>query len=64
MYEARLSRRSFNGKKRVSINIPNSTISTFLNPIQSIIIRLIKYLSININTGLSIYLFLNNLFVY
>jgi Transposase IS4 len=51
-------------KKQISINIPNSTISTFLNPTQSVIIRLIKCLSIYIKKGLSFHLFLDNLFVY
>jgi hypothetical protein len=50
-------------KKRISINILNSTNSTFLNPTQSVVIRLIECLSIYINKGLSFYLFLNNLFV-
>jgi hypothetical protein len=50
-------------KKQFSIKIPNSSISTFLNLIQSMIIRLIKYLSIYIEKGLSFHLFLNNLFI-
>jgi Transposase IS4 len=50
-------------KKRISISILNSNISVFLNPIQSVIIRLIKYLSIYIQKGLSFHLFLDNLFV-
>jgi Transposase IS4 len=50
-------------KKRISVNILNSTISTFFNPIQSVIIRLIKYLSTYINNGFLFYLFFNNLFV-
>jgi Transposase IS4 len=50
-------------KKQISINIPNSTISTFLNPTQSVVIRLIKCLSIYIEKGLSFHLFLDNLFV-
>jgi Transposase IS4 len=50
-------------KKRISILIPNSSISTLLNPTQSVVIRLISCLSIYINNGLSFHLFLNNLFV-
>jgi Transposase IS4 len=51
-------------KKRISVSIPNSADFTFLNPTQSIIIRLIECLSIYINNGLSFHLFLDNLFVY
>jgi hypothetical protein len=51
-------------KKRISILIPNSLDFTLLNPTQSVIIRLISYLSIYINKGLSFHLFLDNLFVY
>jgi hypothetical protein len=56
----------FKEKKRVSISISNSnsSISVLLNPTQSVIIRLISYLSIYINKGLSFYLFLDNLFIY
>jgi Transposase IS4 len=50
-------------KKRISVSIPNSSISSLLNPTQSVIIRLISYLSIYIKNGLSFHLFLNNLFV-
>jgi Transposase IS4 len=50
-------------KKRISISIPNSFISSFLNPTQSVVIRLIKCLSIYIQKGLSFHLFLDNLFV-
>jgi Transposase IS4 len=50
-------------KKRVSVSIPNSNISVSLNPIQSVVIRLIKYLSIFIQKELSFHLFLDNLFV-
>jgi Transposase IS4 len=50
-------------KKRISILIPNSSISTLLNPTQSVVIRLISCLSIYINNGLSFHLFLDNLFV-
>jgi Transposase IS4 len=50
-------------KKRISVNISNSIISTFLNPTQSVVIRLIECSSIYINKGLSFHLFLDNLFV-
>jgi Transposase IS4 len=50
-------------KKRISVSIPNSSISTFLNPTQSVVIRLIKCLSVYIQKGLSFHLFLDNLFV-
>jgi Transposase IS4 len=50
-------------KKRISVSISNSSISTFLNPTQSVVIRLIKCLSIYIEKGLSFHLFLDNLFV-
>jgi Transposase IS4 len=50
-------------KKRISVSIPNSFISTILNPTQSVVIRLISSLSIYIENGLSFHLFLNNLFV-
>jgi Transposase IS4 len=50
-------------KKRISISIPNSSISTLLNPTQSVVIRLISCLSIYINNGHSFHLFLDNLFV-
>jgi hypothetical protein len=51
-------------KKRISISIPNSSISTLLNLTQSVIIGLISYLSIYIENSLSFHLFLNNLFIY
>jgi hypothetical protein len=51
-------------KKRISVSISNSIDFTLLNPTQSVVIRLIEYLSIYINKGLSFYLFLDNLFVY
>jgi hypothetical protein len=35
-------------KKRISVFILNSKVSAFLNPTQSVVIRLIKYLSIYI----------------
>jgi Transposase IS4 len=50
-------------KKRISVSIPNSSISSLLNPTQSVVIRLISCLSIYIKNGLSFYLFLDNLFV-
>jgi hypothetical protein len=50
-------------KKRISVFISNSSISTFLNPTQSVVIRLISCLSVYIENGLSFHLFLNNLFV-
>jgi hypothetical protein len=50
-------------KKRISVSIFNSSISTLLNPTQSVVIRLISCLSIYIKNGLSFYLFLDNLFV-
>jgi hypothetical protein len=50
-------------KRRISVLIPNSAISVFLNPTQSVVIRLIKCLSIYIQNGLSFHLFLDNLFV-
>jgi Transposase IS4 len=50
-------------KKYISLSILNSDLSTFLNPTQSVVIRLIKYLSIYVEKGLSFYLFLDNLFV-
>jgi Transposase IS4 len=50
-------------KKCISISIPNSELSTYLNPTQSVVIRLIKCLSLYIEKGLSFHLFLDNLFV-
>jgi Transposase IS4 len=50
-------------KKRISVFIPNSSISTLLNPTQSVVIRLISCLSAYIKKGLSFHLFLDNLFV-
>jgi Transposase IS4 len=44
-------------KTRISISISNSNFFTFLNPTQSVVIRLIKYLSIYIQKGLSFHLF-------
>jgi Transposase IS4 len=50
-------------KTRISVSILNSNLFTFLSPTQSVVIRLIKCLSIYIQKGLSFYLFLDNLFV-
>ena len=50
-------------KKRISVSISNSDVSVYLNPIQSVIVRLIKCLDIYIQKGLSFHLFLDNLFV-
>jgi Transposase IS4 len=50
-------------KKRISVFIFNSSIFTFLNPTQSVVIRLISCLSVYIENGLSFHLFLDNLFV-
>jgi Transposase IS4 len=51
-------------KKRISVSIPNSLDFTFLNPTQSVVIRLIECLSIHIQQNkLSFHLFLDNLFV-
>jgi hypothetical protein len=52
------------GKTRISVKIPKSDDITFLNPTQSVVIRLISCLSIYIKKKMSFYLFLNNLFVY
>jgi hypothetical protein len=50
-------------KTRISVSILNSDLFTFLNSTQSVVIRLIKCLSIYIQKGLSFHLFLDNLFV-
>ena len=50
-------------KKRISVCIPNSDISVYLNSIQSVVIRLVKCLDISIQKELSFQLFLDNLFV-
>ena len=50
-------------KTRISVSVPNSDLISFLNPTQSVVIRLIKCLSIYIQKGLSFHLFLDNLFV-
>jgi len=50
-------------KKKVSISIPNSSISTSLNPTQSVVIRLANSLSKFIENGLFFHFYLNNLFV-
>jgi hypothetical protein len=52
------------GKKRISVKIPKSDNVTFLNSTQSVVIRLISYLSIYIKKKMSFHLFLNNLFIY
>ncbi len=49
-------------RKKVSISIPNSSISTSLNPTQSVIIRLANSLS-NVENELFFHFYLNNLFV-
>jgi hypothetical protein len=51
-------------RKRISISISNSFTSVLLNLTQSVVIRLISYLSIYIKNGLSFHLFLNNLVIY
>ncbi len=51
-------------KKKVSISISNSSISTSLNPTQSVIIRLTNSLSKFIKNRLFFHFYLNNLFVY
>jgi Transposase IS4 len=51
------------GKKLISVTVFDSTVSTFLNPTQSVVIRLIQCLSIYIIKGLLFHLFLDNLFV-
>jgi hypothetical protein len=50
-------------KKRISVSILNSSISARLNPTQSVVIRLIAYLSIYIEKERSFHLFLDNLFI-
>ncbi len=50
-------------KKKVSISIPNSSISTSINPTQSVIIRLANSLSKFIKNELFFHFYLNNLFV-
>ncbi len=51
-------------KKRVSISISNSSISTLLNPTQSVIIHLINSLSDFIKNDYFFHLYLDNLFIY
>ncbi len=51
-------------RKKVSISIPNSSISTSLNPTQSIIIRLANSLSKFVKDKLFFHFYLDNLFVY
>ncbi len=50
-------------RKKVSISIPNSSISTSLNPTQLVVIRLANSLSKFIENGLFFHFYLNNLFV-
>ncbi len=50
-------------KKKVSISISNSSISIFLNPTQSVIIRLINSLSKFIKDELFFHFYLDNLFI-
>ncbi len=50
-------------KKKISISISNSSISTSLNPTQSVIIRLANSLSKFIKDELFFHFYLNNLFV-
>ncbi len=50
-------------RKKVSIFISNSLISTFLNPTQSVIIRLANSLSKFVKDELFFHFYLNNLFV-
>jgi Transposase IS4 len=58
-----LNEGALTGKKHISISILNSTAISLLNPTQSVVIRLIKCLSIYIQNGRSFHLFLDNLFV-
>ncbi len=51
-------------KEKVRIFIPNSLLSTSLNPTQSVIIRLANSLSKFIKDELFFHFYLNNLFVY
>ncbi len=51
-------------KKKVSISIPNSSISTSLNPTQSVVIRLANSLSKFVENGLFFHFYLDNLFIY
>jgi Transposase IS4 len=50
-------------KERISVKVPNSDLIVFLNPTQSMLIRLIKCLSVYQQKGLNFHLFLDNLFV-
>ena len=50
-------------RKKVSISIPNSSISTSLNPTQSVVIRLANSVSKFIENGLFFHFYLDNLFV-
>ena len=58
-----LAERLKNEKTRISVSISNSELVCFLNPTQSVVIRLYKCLSIYIQKKLSFHLFLDNLFV-
>jgi len=51
-------------KKKVSISISNSSISTSLNPTQSVVIRLTNSLSKFIKDKLFFHFYLDNLFIY
>ncbi len=51
-------------RKKVSISIPNSSISTSLNLTQLVIIRLTNSLSKFIKNELSFHFYLDNLFIY
>ena len=51
-------------KQSISVNISDSDLSFLLNPTQSVVICLVKCLSIYIQKGLSFHLFLDNLFLY
>ncbi len=51
-------------RKKVSISISNSSISTSLNPTQSVVIRLANSLSKFIENELFFHFYLDNLFVY
>ncbi len=50
-------------RKKISLSIPNSSISTSLNPTQSVIIRLANSLSKFIKNGLFFHFYLDNLFI-
>ncbi len=50
-------------RKKVFISIPNSSISTSLNPTQSVVIRLANSLSKFVKDGLFFHFYLDNLFI-